>query len=191
MNRLGATLLTAVLLLGRTVPGWTEEPRPGESVDGLQASLTTQSETVRRGEDVLLELELRNVSNAPFLVYGHIRPGDEYGLARLTFLVHGSDGTSFDVYSDDLIVDGIASPQSYLRLEPGGSQKTSLVMETEYEYFDWSREPAGPHTRTIDPGRYEISVRVSLSGFGQELVQDAWVGTVLSNPVIIKVVDAD
>ena len=187
------------LVLSVTALGWAEEPNPGElgwapktkaceSVNGLQAVLTISNPLVRPSEDVLLEVELRNVSDRPLFFFNPVMlPGSRYGTERTEFMLRRTDGAQIgvcDLRDDHLIIDGIiedVGAHSNKRLDPGTSLKSPLPMSLECHDDDYT-DGVQPY---LEPGRYEVSVLVSL---GRGRSQEAWAGSVRSNWAAFEVV---
>ena len=183
-------LLGLLLILSVTDRSWAEEPKAGESVNGLQAVLTIQDPLVRQSEAVRLEVELRNVSERPlFFVDPVIQPGSYYGLARTEFMLRRADDAQHgvcDLRADNLIVDGIVEGGDTLsRLDPGASLRSPLPMSLECRDDDYT-DGVQPY---LEPGRYEVSVLVWF-GRGRSS-EDAWAGSVRSNWVTFDVVRAE
>ena len=181
-------LVGLVLVLSVTALSWAEEPTVGESVNGLQAMLAIQDPLVRQAEEVLLDVELRNTSDRPLLLfYSAILPGDWFGVTSTKLLVRRADSAQsgfFDLRADDLIVDGVGA--SSKRLDPGTSLKSSLKMDlelTDYDYTD------GIQQYYLQPGRYEVSVLISFRP--PDYAKDAWAGSVRSNWAAFEVVRAE
>jgi len=179
------------LIFSVTALAWAEEPAVGESVNGLQALLAIQNPLVRPSEEVLLEVELRNVSQGSLLlVYSAILPGDRYGITSTKFMVRRAESAQsgfYDLRADDLIVDGVGV--SSKQLDPGASLNTSLAMSlalADYDYTD------GIQQFYLEPGRYEVSVLVSFWPSGKDTwAKDAWAGSVRSNWATFEVVKAE
>lgn len=177
-----AGLLGLLLVLSVTALSWAEEPKIGESVNGLQAFLAIHNPLVRQPEDVLLEVALRNVSGGPLvLVDSAMLPGRR-NETEVEFMVRRADSAQsgfFDLLSDDLVACGIGG-SSYKRLDPGTSLKSSL--RTGLNVIDFGHTDGIAH---LQPGRYEVSVLVCFRPDGNK---DAWVGSVRSNWVAFEVV---
>lgn len=185
MNWLRAMLLTNAMFLSTIVPGWTEEPGPGEPVNGLQALATVQDYIVSQGQDVLIELELRNVSTVSFSLHRNV--DQTLGMpGQVLFQVRRADGTLIEMAQETVDRGGLVSLDDYVRLKPGSSIKRTLEMYPQY--FNHASE----RFEMLEPGCYEISLKISFTNQGREIgVKDAWVGMVISNPVTIEVVGED
>lgn len=163
--------------LGRPKTGevpQTALPEPGAPVNGLQALLTIQQSAVPQGQAVGLELDLRNVSTAPLSLYRHVSavlgtPG------CVEFKVQRADGGIVRI-TQAMDEHAPPTPDAYVPLEPGGSLKASFNLPVR-----WDDPP-------LQPGRYELLLVVTFSDEGlQAGVQDAWAGTVVSNPAHVEI----
>jgi len=177
-------LLAVLLVLNATALSWAEEPKASESVNSLQAVLAIQDPLVRQSEGVLLEVELRNVSEDPLrLFYAAIRPGDYYGMTMVEFMLRRTDSAQLgvcDLAADDLIVDGGGG--SFKQLDPGASLKSPMMMSLQ---CGWGHIPP----IYLEPGRYELSLLISFAP--PDFAKDAWAGSVRSNWVAFEVVKAE
>ena len=149
-----------------------EELAPGEPVKGLQATLAFQGSRVRQRDTVRLKLELRNVSGGPLSLYDAV--SELIGMpAFIVFRVRKENGTPVHI-AQPIDDHDLPSRDRYVTLASGTSLKQS---------FELGADQLGT------PGRYEISLEVECSPEGRLAgVEDAWVGTILSNPVHVEVI---
>ena len=159
-----------------------EERRSGEPVNGLQALLSLPDPKIASGADLLLHLEVRNVSNTSLSVYKKL--SELLGMPGYAkFIVRKADGTMVKI-SQRIDMHSLPPPEHYVRLDPGTSLKRNFMMLTEAY-----NEDSGKY-KPLLPGVYEVLVEVTFSDEGHRVgVQDAWVGTVTSNPVRFEVID--
>ena len=163
----------------------TETPQPGEAVNGLQATLRVQGSTFRVGQYIPLELELHNVSNAPFSIYSDLGPSPTP--AGVIFLLRHGEGPVMSAFTS-----GYKTAFGYIRLESGDSKKDPLVM-TMHPNEPWDSNvrilKALEITRLLEPGDWELLVKVNYQRRNRKTVgfNDAWAGVVVSNPVSFEV----
>ena len=175
-----------IILICLASPVWSEAQKTGEPVDGLRAVLDIPDKAVVQGEYLGIDLELRNVSNAPFSLYRDIRgmlgmPG------YVRFLVQRADGTPIKIAQPTVERARLSSPEDYVRLQPGTSLKRSLEMNPRY--YDDKVEKPSEAFKMLEPGHYELRLVVSFTDEGRRVgVKDAWVGTGISNPITFEVV---
>ena len=170
----------------------TEPAQPEEAVNGLKATLRVQGSTFREGEYIPLELELHNVSNAPFSIYRDLGPTPTP--AGVTFLLRHGEGPVIQEFSG-----GSKTAFQYIRLEPGDSKQYPLVMTMRHPNepgpLTSSKNVGAPVleiTRLLEPGNWELWVKVHYQkGAGKVAgINDAWEGAIVSNPVQFRVAEA-
>ena len=167
-----------------------ETPQPGEAVNGLKAALRVQGSTFREGEYIPLELELQNVSDKPFSIYRDLGPTPTP--AGVTFLLRHGEGPVIREFSG-----GNKTLFGHIRLEPGDSEKYSLVMTIRHpnEPVLFSNDLKAPElgiARMLEPGDWELWIQVNYQkGAGKAAgISDAWEGVIVSSPVRFKVNEA-
>ena len=180
MRKEFVVLVLVTLGLTGMSAGAVEKRRESGVVQGLQATLTAAAPTLKRGGTISLEVELRNVSSAPLSIYRHISlvlstPG--YVVYHLTRV----GGEPVDVMQP---IDDHPAPraEAYQRLGPGEAVTHQLLFGAGE--LDWENRAAVP------AGQYELTVDVVVTEEGRAAgVQDAWIGTVRSNPVSLEILD--
>lgn len=179
-----SVLLASVFFMSHLTSVWAEVPEPGEPVNGLQALATVQDHVFSQGQYILIELELHNLSTASFSLYQNV--DQTLGMpGQVLFQVRRADGTLIEM-AQEIVDRELSSPDDYVRLKPGSS--INRILEMYPQYYNH----ASKQFEMLKPRRYEISLEVSFISEGREIgVKDAWVGTVISNPVMIKVVNED
>ena len=184
MNR-WATLLAVPLVLSMTARSWAEEPKAGESVNGLQAVLAIQDPLVRQSEAVLLDVELRNVSERPIPLFSpRLQPG-EGGGTHVELMLRHADKAQVgicDLAADDIIAEVVTGSLEPERLDPGSSFKRPMPMSLQ---CGWGHTPP----IYLEPGRYELSLLISF--VPPDYVKEAWAGSVRSNWAAFEVVKGE
>lgn len=180
-------VLAAVVLVGSTARSWGGEPKAGEPVNGLRASLKIQGSTFKQGQGIPIELELQNVSNTPVSLYQQLSD-TLYLPGYVRFLVvRLVDGTSIEIIQLETERVALTADQAkvlYTALEPGALLKRQFTMRPEYHGVNSHSNPA-----SLEPGLYELRLEVIFDEEGRVLgVKDAWVGTVISNPARFRIV---
>ena len=173
-------LLVGVALMGPTATARGEESVPAKPASPVQASVRLSDRILLRGQDVEVELTLRNISDAPLSLYRDIQP--TLGMpGEVRFLVRRPDGTSVEI-AQPVDEHSLPSPEAYRRLSPGDSITQAVMMRLER---------GGGRFDALEPGRYDVALEVSFSDEGRRAgVPDAWAGTVLTDPIHIEVVEA-
>lgn len=162
--------LIAVLSIGGVALGVAAMPAAAQvevvpSETPLEAVLRPVTERFQAGAPLALEMELRNASTAPVLLYRHA--GALYGPpARIRLSVRQADGT---VIPPKIPVKGYTvSAEDYEPLVPGQAWIIPVVLEP------------------LAPGRYEITAMFSQQHDPEEAA-GAWIGEAACPPLLVEV----
>ena len=167
-------------------------PRAGEPVNGLKAVLKIPGNIFHLGKRVPLDLELQNVSSAPFSIYQRlrtapIRPGYVRGFVR------PANGTFKELSLSVSRKQKFSSVGEHIvRLKAGTLRLYPFVLGLSYT-TDQSKEDADferalPVMLTFKPGEYELLLELIFEG-DKSKTSDIWEGVVVSNPVSFKVTE--
>jgi hypothetical protein len=167
----------------------------GEAKGRLRMGLRLRKSHFVLGEDIPVEIYIKNVGQKNITLYQHRYNNREYDYYPFTrFVVEFPDGRRIELYKPELIFSDMDSP-SPRTLTPGETYIHTVDLN---EWTDWREPPqkAGEKAELFMTGTFKITCTYSVEEnppIVPEPVQpkNAWSGTLISSPTEFRVVQTD
>ena len=180
------TFLFGVVILWMSVPiAWAEKPKPGESVNNLQLTVTSDSSRWDLGSSKEFQAVLKNVGDTPVII-------DTFGDLNERFSVAPQMSIAFETFSLGFHQAKTGKPVLGPALiykgqrEFSSEQCLSLAPGVTYE------KPLHFTLENFPPGQYELIISYHPGSWCERPLspEQVWGRFVISNPVAMEVVKA-